>query len=116
MGYQEAIEAAGAKIKTFKTFGDYQGTWMALTEDGKIISGAYGSCSGCDALQAEFDWDSEETPGYQEHLKIFGQSYINSAETLDETIKRYEIKITDEYAWEEDKEILKWLKQQKENL
>lgn len=134
MGYQSSLEANGIVIKEFKEFGDYQGNWFAVTEDGNVISGSYGSCSGCDAFQAEIDYGSggsSESNGkyydgnynecskeeyerlqidYNERLKKFGQSYIDSAETIEEIIKRYEIKCAEEYAWEDDKEVLEWLK------
>lgn len=133
MGYQQALEAAGEKIKEFKEFGSYQGDWFAINEQNEVISGSYGSCSGCDAFQGEFSWgeEAEERDGkyyrdwsteitkeefeeqkelYQKRLSDFGQSYIDTKETLSEAISRYEIKSAEEWAWEDDKEILAWLK------
>jgi hypothetical protein len=138
MGYSEALEATGATVKEYKEFGSYQGTWIAILEDGRFVEGSYGSCSGCDSFQGEFSYDDkiEEYEGkyyrnnnhwdedeeisremadelnarYNERLKNFGQGYINGAETKEEIIKRYEEKCKDEYAWEDDKEILEWLK------
>lgn len=60
MGYTEALEATGAKVKEYKEFGSYQGTWIAIIEDGRFIEGSYGSCSGCDSFQAEFGYS--DTP------------------------------------------------------
>lgn len=109
MGYAEAIEAAGGRIKEFKTFGSYQGTFMALLNDGRIIEGSYGSCSGCDAFEAEFDYDSEDQPDYKKRLAEFGAGYLNSACPLEQMIDIYKKKAEGEYAWDDDKEILEWL-------
>jgi len=62
IGYLIALEAAGAVVIDYNEFGDYQGTWMAYVEyNGKkgIVEDSYGSCSGCDSFQAEFDYIDE---------------------------------------------------------
>lgn len=137
MGYSEAIEANGVKIAKFKEFGSYQGTWIAILEDGRYVEGSYGSCSGCDAFKAEFDWvnepseqdgkfyktgqtwdEDDEIPesefeqakiNYQKRMSDFGSGYLKNNETKDEIIARYTKKCEEEYAWEDDKEILDWL-------
>lgn len=56
MGYKESLEAAGANVLQFETFGSYQGDWWAkVVYNGQTgwIYGSYGSCSGCDAFEAE---------------------------------------------------------------
>lgn len=58
--YHGALEAAGAEVLAFEEFGSYQGNWWAkVMYQGQIgwVKGSYGSCSGCDAIQAEFDND-----------------------------------------------------------
>jgi hypothetical protein len=133
MGYKQAIEATGVKVKEFEMFGSYQGDWIALLEDGRVITGSYGSCSGCDAFEAEFGYSDEpqERDGkyykdygdeiskeeydrllseYNQKLCRFGQHYTVDAESLQDTINRYERKCADEYAWDDDKQILDWLK------
>lgn len=59
ISHQEILERKGFKIDAFEVFGDYQGDYAAIVEkDGKVgltIIG-YGSCSGCDALQAIQPW------------------------------------------------------------
>jgi hypothetical protein len=58
MSYKKCLELTGATVYAFKEFGSYQGDWWALVKyQGKTgwISGSYGSCSGCDAFQSEFD-------------------------------------------------------------
>ena len=63
MGYQEAMELAGATILEYEKFGSYQGDWWAKVEynDKKgWVRGSYGSCSGCDAFQGEFGYEDHE--------------------------------------------------------
>lgn len=59
------VLAAGLKMKllAYEEFGSYQGDYIAILQDGdaiKIYKGNYGSCSGCDWLEAEKDWESGE--------------------------------------------------------
>lgn len=53
--YQEGLKSAGIEILEWATFGTYQGDYaVILKEDdtlGFVVIG-YGSCSGCDALEA----------------------------------------------------------------
>lgn len=110
MGYCEALEAAGAKVKEYWETGDWQGTWFALLDDNTVVVGSYGSCSGCDAFQAEFDYSyqcnehrytypaladceacQEAEKEYNQKLADFGRSYLKAdAATLDELIAEYE--------------------------
>ena len=62
-GYEGTFQLAGAKVHLFEQFGSYQGDWWAkVTYKGQTgwINGSYGSCSGCDAFQSEFDCTSHE--------------------------------------------------------
>jgi hypothetical protein len=142
MGYQSALEANDVTVKEFKEFGSYQGTWIAILEDGRFVEGSYGSCSGCDAFQGEFGYEDEEiikqengkyykgnyhwddeyevteeeanlyNEKHKAKLRQFGASYLASAETKEEITARFERKCEDGWAWEDDKEILEWLKKQ----
>ena len=88
MSYQSALEAAGAKILRFEQFGSYQGEWVALVEykgETGWVMGSYGSCSECDAFESEFGWDAEEQDDYQDHLKSFGEGYLNGLMTTEKT-------------------------------
>lgn len=105
MGYESALIAAGADIKVFKEFGSYQGDWFAILNNGNVVHGAYGSCSGCDAFQAEFDYDDKD----EEKLAAFGKSYLCEQQSISELVESYQKKATAEYAWGDDKEILEWL-------
>lgn len=61
MSYATCIEAAGTKVLSYHTDGDYQGKWLAHTDRGFYV-GYYGSCSGCDWRQSASDavpWDAE---------------------------------------------------------
>lgn len=62
MSYLETFERAGAEILANQEFGDWQGTGLTkVNYKGKVgwIEYAYGSCSGCDAYEAElgYCWD-----------------------------------------------------------
>ncbi len=79
MGYEQAIEAAGATIHEIESFGDYQGTtWAKVSFQGVTgwISYSFGSCSGCDSYEG---WVSD-LPGYREptpdELAAFGKDYL----------------------------------------
>ena len=76
MSYQRALEAAGARIIAFEEFGSYQGTWVARVEYGGEtgwVIGSYGSCSGCDAFEAEFGWSDPD----EDELAAFGKTYLD---------------------------------------
>ncbi len=54
-GYDDALRLAGAEVHAYESFGSYQGIWLAkVTYQGKTgwVRGYFGSCSGCDGLQA----------------------------------------------------------------
>jgi len=108
--YQEALEAAGAKVLEYEYFGDYQGTWIALVDyNGQrgFVEGSFGSCSGCDAFQAEFDYDDYEKEDYQQRLSDFGKGYLDPLLTFDQMIKSASTNIE----WDYDaKEMLEWVK------
>ena len=79
MSYELALEAAGCTVIEYVIFGSYQGEWLALVDhNGQrgVIEGSYGSCSGCDAFEAEFGWHDDERDDYQERLKSFGEGYL----------------------------------------
>lgn len=111
MSYEDALKATGHQLLDFKNFGDYQGTWYALMSiNGKLelVCGAYGSCSGCDAFESEFDYTMDyDHPETKEHLKRFGQQYIDN----NISNPRIELESAEEDAkWDLDsKEKLEWL-------
>lgn len=94
MGYQKSLEMAGCKVIGFKHFGSYQGTWIAFVEykgEKGIVSGSFGSCSHCDAFQAEFGYGSK--PPVEKEGKYFRSEWQDDEE--DEITKEeYEEKLS----------------------
>ena len=85
--YMSALEAAGATVLAYKEFGTYQGEWYAYVEyQGQRgwIEGSYGSCTMCDAFEAEFGYgydDEIDAADFDARLKSFGESYLPPAES-----------------------------------
>jgi hypothetical protein len=116
MGYRESLEAAGAKVVTFRNFGDWEGSWWALVMyNGETgwASGGFGSCSGCDAFESEFDtryWNKKghDNPEYREALVKFGRSYLDHLMTQEEA----ELDAEADADWDLDADLmLLWLQQ-----
>jgi hypothetical protein len=112
MSYKTALEASGCVVHEYITTGDYQGTWYALVEyNGKVgvVSGSYGSCSGCDAFEAEFGWDEQDK---LDPVKVsqFTKSYLDSLRTTDEVINEND-KNKDDVDYEEFKQSLEKMKE-----
>lgn len=60
LDYEDLLRATGHEIVKSKMFGYYQGDYVfVLRKDGKlgVAVVGYGSCSGCDALQAAEPYD-----------------------------------------------------------
>lgn len=128
MGYQVALESAGAEVVEYIESGDYQGTWLALVHyKGKMgwVHGEYGSCSGCDAFAAEFDdishhHDDEyiylynltelydpncgHCVAHKERLADFGEQYLDDIKSTKEMYEYF----SKDASW--DMEIAKLLK------
>lgn len=100
MGYEKALEKAGCKILDFKEFGSYQGTWLAFVEyngEKGIVEGSYGSCSGCDSFQAEFDYTDEPTEKDGKYYKTYWADEDDeiTKEEYEELLKTAETKLAD---------------------
>ena len=98
--YGEALESAGAYIHAIKYFGTYQGDiWAKVTYKEKTgwVRLSYGSCSGCDAFEAEFGWDEDIA---QERLAAFGKDYLDEILTQEEAEK----KASEDISWDLDAE------------
>jgi hypothetical protein len=106
-GYKRSLEAAGADIIEFKEFGSYQGDWFAVLSNYDVIQGSYGSCSECDAFEGEFGYGKKMT---YEALVTFGERYLSDSVSIDALIKRYQRKSESKYSWDDDKDILNWLR------
>jgi len=87
MGYRTAMEAAGATVLAYESFGSYQGDWFALVVyGGKTfwVHGSYGSCSGCDAFCAEFDFGVMTTAA--KHIAMTSMAIVKIVQTVHRTI------------------------------
>lgn len=100
--YQQALEAAGANVLVFDSFGDWQGSWIALVVyEGALgwVQGSFGSCDHCDAFQSAFGWDSDFVcEDMQDRLAQFGRTYLDDLMTTAEVLGYY-----DQHAdWDDD--------------
>ena len=135
MGYVKALEEAGAIVHDFKNFGSWQGDWWAKVTYGNMegfVHGAFGSCTVCDAFQAEFHSvmhthpdgtmvfggydvdevfldDCEECANTQKRLREFGLRYLdNSFFTKEEALE----KAKKDMSWDvEADEMVKWIEE-----
>ena len=136
MGYNRALEAAGAIVIDTKYIGDYQGSWGSIVIYNGIkclVIGGYGSCSGCDAFQAEFDggqephqndgkyytgrWGDEEiskeeydilADAYNKRLSDFAQSYLTTPFYIKDVIAQLDSYKGKDDWYAEDKELYEW--------
>ncbi len=129
MSYVQALKAAGAEVIEENSFGSYQGDWFALVRfNGETgwVWGSYGSCSGCDAFEAEFGFGSEDfcdahayagkddcpdciaaRADYAKRLAEFGRSYLDGIMTADAVVKQLEGR----FEWDdESKEAAEWIR------
>lgn len=141
MSYKLALIAAGATVIDTKYAGSYQGTWGSIVEyNGKkgLVTGSFGSCSVCDAFQAEFDYSNDEVSydektgkyykgyyleddneitkeeyeaeklAYQQKLAKFGESYLHVIQDKQDIQTQLDSTTEDEWYDEERKELLDW--------
>ena len=121
MSYKEALEAAGAEVLAYEFFGSYQGDWYAVVKfNGNVgvIKGSYGSCTVCDAFQAEFGYDGDETynyetgeyeknPDYPAKLAAFGANYLEDLMTFQAALNEAARNLD----WDHDaEEMVNWVK------
>lgn len=98
MGYAEAMKAAGAAVLVFQHFGSYQGDWLALCfykGDFVWVHGCFGSCSSCDAFEAEFGDISkyDEPVKYAQRLTEFGREYLEEHVVDEAQIGRWQERV-----------------------
>ena len=75
--YSIVAEAKGHKVVFYQEFGSYQGEWLMVSRDKDnyyIWSGDFGSCSGCDSLQADLIDGFSDTVS-QEAIDQFSSGY-----------------------------------------
>lgn len=88
--YEEALEAAGAKVIASERFGSYQGDlWCLVEYNGEIgwVTMSYGSCSGCDNFLSTFGYYYEDKPDYMNKLKEFGLTFLDVLLTQEQALK-----------------------------
>lgn len=130
MGYQLAMEVAGATVHAFKEFGSYQGTWLAKVtyqDQTGWVEGWYGSCTGCDAFQGEFGYDSRPVLGerdiwggemgwlcveqthvdaYDNRLKEFGLRYLSNQFLSQEELEARLSRSVAEQDWDDEASLM----------
>lgn len=124
--YKKCLRLAGADVLDFKYFGSYQGDWYALVNyqnEKGWIHGAYGSCSGCDAFEMEFnDLDYDHFPydsceekcltceENKKRMTEFGKQYLSYILTQEEA----EAKASENLEWDHDaEEMVEFIKSHK---
>lgn len=68
----------GETLVSYHEYGSYQGDYLAVTRAGdlfKVWKGGYGSCSGCDFLEGERDYETDEIPD-QAAKDYVGQPFL----------------------------------------
>lgn len=117
MSYEAALEAAGCRVIEFKEYGSYQGEWLAVVSvDGEVgvVEGSYGSCSGCDSFQSEFDWKDDERDDYQSRLADFGNGYLPPL-PFEHYVTQFQKRI-EKWEWDDEckemlRDVLEWQSQ-----
>ena len=99
--HEEIMERQGFEILDWETFGSYQGDYAAIVKkDGKVgfVVIGYGSCSGCDSLEAikpfaleepehsEYDFDDEEDSEMYDDKK---EKYTNLLKSYHHDLQEY---------------------------
>ena len=110
MSYRDSLEAAGAEVLQFAKFGDYSGQWFAKVRyNGETgwIQDWFGSCTMCDAFEAEFGYEYDEDADYEERLANFGKRYLGTILPAEHYLPKI-----DEYAnWDiESVEAAAWIR------
>ena len=61
--YKAIVESWGFEVERLDAVGSYQGDYYGIVRDGTrwgFVQFGYGSCSGCDSLEAILPWDPPE--------------------------------------------------------
>lgn len=86
-GYNAALTAAGATVLNMFIGGSYQGTWLARVRhpekgEGWILD-YYGSCTGCDAFEAEFGFDRHSYDKHDANVYVEDANFVEGCEECD---------------------------------
>lgn len=118
--YKDALEAAGFTVHAYEQFGSYQGDWLAkvTAPNGRegYIRDYYGSCCGCDALEADIGYENSHCEKHEYHqydcedcksverknLGEFGKKYIAEVLTKEEALAEASKNID----WDSDAKVM----------
>lgn len=83
MSYEKCLELAGATVHDSRHFGSYQGEWIAVvTFEGHygFVWDYFGSCTGCDAFEAEFSGTSHDHKNPSEYWYVYNDFRVGCPE------------------------------------
>ena len=127
--YEKCLALAGANVLAFERFGSYSGDWWAVVEADNpsrkfFVTGAYGSCSGCDHLEdMEYriqprvysapegkrdEWLQKHNEALLAEMESYGEELLSNEYNLERAIKE----LGDRIHWSEyneDKKQHDWL-------
>lgn len=111
MSYERAMELAGFEVIAVNYFGSYQGTLLAKVS-GHGVSGyieeSYGSCSGCDQLEATLGYEDDPE---ELKLKGFGEANYDADSVVSAEELLRQLRERDE--WDSTaQEMITWVEEQ----
>lgn len=110
-GYHLALDCAGVEVLDYETFGSYQGQWIAKVRfpngETYFVSDYYGSCSGCDAFEAEFGWSADKEPNYAHKLRDFGREFLTNCRTYEQALAEF----SEHVYGADDEALLAWIRE-----
>lgn len=110
--YEEIVNSWGYQVEEFETFGSYQGDHLALVKNGAaigLIVFGYGSCSGCDELEAITPYSDDEadwSPVIEFAEKLRGDIHWEGDR---DQLREWVDATPENHWWSYDDEIAKWL-------
>lgn len=109
--YEWCLEEAGAEVLAFNEFGSYQGDWYAKVRyQGKTfwIHDYYGSCSGCDAFEADAGYQDKTKEEWKQFCIKFCEDYLAQELTFEQALAD----ANKNTSWDADaKEAVAWIKE-----
>lgn len=111
--YEEVVKSWGLTVEHFETFGSYQGDHLAVVSGaegiGLVVFG-YGSCSGCDQLEAITPYGDDEADDWQPVVDLADQlrrdvHFEPTRDALRDWIDTH----PESRWWSYDEEVASWL-------
>lgn len=114
IGYEDIVKSWGWTVLNFETFGSYQGDHLALLQRGNeigLVVFGYGSCSGCDVLQAITPWEHDDEPVDWTPVITFARELSDSVhwEPSRDALRDWIDEHPENHWWSYDDEISSWL-------